>query len=50
MEARRFYAPRGEGAEGPVRERLERWAALREAKRSASARPGEGRDPQAASE
>ena len=33
MAPRRFYEPRGEGAEAPVRERLERWAALREAKR-----------------
>ena len=30
MAPRRFYDPRGEGAEGPVRERLERWAKLRE--------------------
>ncbi len=28
-----FYSPKGEGREGPVRERLERWAKLREAKR-----------------
>ena len=34
MAPRRFYEPRGEGAEGPVRERLERWAKLREAKRA----------------
>ena len=33
MEPRRFYTPRGEGAEARVRERLERWAAMREAKR-----------------
>ncbi|MCE2820160.1 MAG: replication-associated recombination protein A, partial [Phenylobacterium sp.] len=26
---RRFYEPRGEGAEGRVRERLERWAQMR---------------------
>jgi putative ATPase len=29
MERRRFYEPKGEGAEARVRERLERWAALR---------------------
>jgi putative ATPase len=29
MERRTFYAPKGEGAEAKVRERLERWAALR---------------------
>ena len=34
MERRRFYTPKGEGAEAAVRERLERWAALREAQRS----------------
>ena len=34
MAPRRFYDPRGEGAEGPVRERLERWAKLRAEKRS----------------
>lgn len=28
-----FYSPKGEGREGPVRERLERWVKLREAKR-----------------
>ena len=33
MAPRRFYDPRGEGAEGPVRERLERWAKLRAEKR-----------------
>ena len=50
MAPRRFYAPRGEGAEGPVRERLERWAQLREARRTTPAPPGEGRDPGSASE
>ena len=30
MERRRFYEPKGEGREAAVRERLERWAALRE--------------------
>ena len=34
MAPRRFYDPRGEGAEGPVRDRLERWAKLRAEKRS----------------
>ena len=29
MERRRFYDPKGEGAEARVKERLERWAALR---------------------
>jgi putative ATPase len=29
MERRTFYAPRGEGAEGRIKERLDRWAALR---------------------
>jgi len=29
VERRTFYAPRGEGAEARVKERLERWAALR---------------------
>ena len=29
MERRQFYRPKGEGAEGRVRERLERWADLR---------------------
>jgi putative ATPase len=33
MERRQFYRPKGEGSEGRVRERLERWAELR-AKRS----------------
>ncbi len=30
MERRSFYAPKGDGAESAVRERLERWARLRE--------------------
>jgi putative ATPase len=29
MERRRFYQPKGEGREAAIRERLERWAALR---------------------
>ena len=29
MERQVFYAPRGEGREGPIAERLKRWAALR---------------------
>ncbi len=29
MARRRFYDPKGEGAEARVKERLERWAALR---------------------
>src|SRR3712207_2294108 len=29
MERQRFYAPRGEGREAAIKERLERWAALR---------------------
>ncbi len=33
IERRRFYTPKGEGAEARVKERLERWAALRPAKR-----------------
>jgi putative ATPase len=32
VERRAFYAPRGEGAEARVKERLERWAALRKTK------------------
>ncbi|MBL8771987.1 MAG: replication-associated recombination protein A [Phenylobacterium sp.] len=32
MERRVFYKPRGEGNEARIRERLERWAALRQAK------------------
>lgn len=32
MERRRFYTPNGEGHEAKIRERLERWAALRAAK------------------
>jgi putative ATPase len=30
MDRRRFYEPKGEGREAAIRERLERWAALRE--------------------
>jgi putative ATPase len=30
MERQRFYAPKGEGAEARIKERLDRWAALRE--------------------
>ena len=30
MERQAFYTPRGEGAEGRVKERLERWAELRQ--------------------
>ena len=30
MERRQFYKPRGEGSEARIKERLERWAALRE--------------------
>ncbi|MBN9319800.1 MAG: AAA family ATPase [Caulobacterales bacterium 68-7] len=29
MERRRFYQPKGEGREGPIKERLDRWAAIR---------------------
>jgi len=29
MERRTFYAPKGEGHEAKIAERLERWAALR---------------------
>ena len=29
MAPRRFYTPRGEGAEAEIKERLERWATLR---------------------
>lgn len=32
MKRECFYAPKGEGREGPIRERLERWAALRKTK------------------
>jgi putative ATPase len=32
MERRQFYRPRGEGAEARIKERLERWAALRQGK------------------
>ncbi|HEY5410011.1 MAG TPA: replication-associated recombination protein A, partial [Caulobacteraceae bacterium] len=35
MERQQFYAPRGEGAEARIKERLDRWAELR-AKRGAS--------------
>ncbi|MEW6019400.1 MAG: replication-associated recombination protein A [Pseudomonadota bacterium] len=34
MDRRTFYAPRGEGAEGPIKARLERWAELRAARRA----------------
>ncbi len=34
MEPRIFYAPKGEGAEAAVRERLDRWAALRKARQA----------------
>ncbi|MFN7534852.1 MAG: hypothetical protein ACK5QD_07870, partial [Brevundimonas sp.] len=37
MERRTFYAPKGEGHEAKIRERLERWSALR-------ARRAAGRD------
>jgi putative ATPase len=33
VERRIFYAPKGEGAEARVKERLARWASLRAAKR-----------------
>jgi len=29
MERRQFYQPRGEGSEAKIKERLERWAAIR---------------------
>jgi len=29
MDRRQFYAPKGEGREGPIKERLERWATVR---------------------
>ena len=32
VERRVFYAPKGEGAEARIKERLERWAALRDRK------------------
>ncbi len=32
MERRQFYQPRGEGSEARIKERLERWAALRQAR------------------
>lgn len=34
MERRVFYQPRGEGAEARIKERLERWAAMRQARGS----------------
>ena len=34
MERRNFYQPKGEGSEGRIRERLERWAELRGKRRS----------------
>jgi putative ATPase len=37
MGRRTFYEPRGEGSEARIRERLERWAAMR------SRRPGASR-------
>ncbi|WP_374516362.1 replication-associated recombination protein A [Brevundimonas sp.] len=40
MERRTFYAPKGEGHEAKIRERLERWAALR-AKAQAQPRDGD---------
>jgi putative ATPase len=33
MERQTFYSPKGEGAEARVKERLDRWAALRAEKR-----------------
>src|SRR6201996_3134992 len=33
MERRRFYTPKGEGREAAIKERLERWAELRKARR-----------------
>jgi putative ATPase len=33
MERQTFYQPKGEGAEARVKERLDRWAALRAEKR-----------------
>ncbi|MHB8528647.1 MAG: replication-associated recombination protein A [Caulobacteraceae bacterium] len=38
VERRTFYAPRGEGAEAKVKERLARWTALRKAARSGPAK------------
>jgi len=32
MERRTFYAPKGEGHEAKVKERLDRWAAMRAAR------------------
>ncbi len=40
MEPQRFYRPRGEGAEARVRERLERWDALRAERGAERAREG----------
>ncbi len=42
MARRRLYNPRGEGAEAEVKVRLERWAALRQAKSGRSDPGGEG--------
>jgi len=36
MERRTFYKPRGEGSEARIKERLERWAAMRSTRGSAS--------------
>jgi putative ATPase len=32
MERRTFYKPKGEGSEARIKERLERWAAMRDGK------------------
>ena len=32
MDRRTFYKPKGEGSEGRIKERLDRWAAMRAAK------------------
>jgi putative ATPase len=32
MERQVFYRPKGEGAEARIKERLERWAAMRDGK------------------
>jgi putative ATPase len=37
MERRQFYTPRGEGSEARIKERLDRWAALRKGKGGSSA-------------
>ena len=34
MERQQFYAPKGEGAEGRIKERLDRWAGLRVRRRA----------------